>query len=149
MDGELSSVPAVSGVIVAITDGLRMAIAAHLARFKGQSRIDTEPDLRAYTSWCGLHDLDPLAAKRPHVELYVRWLQEVRGFKASTVVQQMLGHASATMTLDTYGHFFEDRLDDVASAMDAARRSRPGAPQRPGSVARCCPSGARAEFETK
>jgi len=37
------------------------------------------------------------------------------------VVQQMLGHGSATMTLDTYGHLFENRLDDVADAMDAAR----------------------------
>ena len=36
------------------------------------------------------------------------------------VVQQMLGHASATMTLDTYGHLFEDRLDEVGNAMDAA-----------------------------
>lgn len=34
------------------------------------------------------------------------------------VIQQMLGHASATMTLDTYGHLFEDRLDEVGSAMD-------------------------------
>jgi len=37
------------------------------------------------------------------------------------VVQQMLGHASATMTLDTYGHLFEDRLDEVGEAMDRAR----------------------------
>ncbi len=39
------------------------------------------------------------------------------------VVQQMLGHASATMTLDTYGHLFEDRLDEVGNAMDAARKA--------------------------
>jgi integrase len=37
------------------------------------------------------------------------------------VVQQMLGHKSATMTLDQYGHLFGDRLDIVADAMDAAR----------------------------
>lgn len=37
------------------------------------------------------------------------------------VVQQMLGHKSATMTLDQYGHLFGDRLDVVADAMDAAR----------------------------
>ncbi len=37
------------------------------------------------------------------------------------VVQQMLGHGSATMTLDTYGHLFENRLDEVADAMTAAR----------------------------
>jgi integrase len=37
------------------------------------------------------------------------------------VVQQMLGHKSATMSLDQYGHLFGDRLDVVADAMDAAR----------------------------
>lgn len=37
------------------------------------------------------------------------------------VVQSMLGHKSATMTLDQYGHLFGDRLDVVADAMDAAR----------------------------
>lgn len=39
------------------------------------------------------------------------------------VVQQMLGHKSATMTLDLYGHLLPDRLDVVADAMDAARTS--------------------------
>ncbi len=33
----------------------------------------------------------------------------------------MLGHSSATMTLDTYGHLFDDRLDEVGEAMDRAR----------------------------
>jgi integrase len=37
------------------------------------------------------------------------------------VVQQMLGHATATQTLDTYGHLWPDRLDEVAAAMEAAR----------------------------
>ena len=37
------------------------------------------------------------------------------------VVQQMLGHASAAMTLDVYGHLFEDRLDEVGAAMHRAR----------------------------
>ena len=37
------------------------------------------------------------------------------------VVQHMLGHSSATMTMDTYGHLFHNRLDEVADAMDAAR----------------------------
>ena len=63
------------------------------------------------------------------------------------VVQQMLGHASATMTLDTYGHLFEDRLDEVGDAMDA----RPGQPPRSAGPAlhalpRCCPSVAPARF---
>ncbi|MDT4960462.1 MAG: hypothetical protein QOF87_109, partial [Pseudonocardiales bacterium] len=37
------------------------------------------------------------------------------------VVQTMLGHKSATMTLDLYGHLFDDQLDEIADAMDAAR----------------------------
>jgi integrase len=39
------------------------------------------------------------------------------------IIQQMLGHKSATMTLDQYGHLLPDRLDVVADAMDAARTS--------------------------
>ncbi|PZS14271.1 MAG: hypothetical protein DLM57_14795, partial [Pseudonocardiales bacterium] len=33
-------------------------------------------------------------------------------------------HASATMTLDLYGHLYGDRLDEVADRMDALRTSR-------------------------
>ncbi|WP_436785775.1 tyrosine-type recombinase/integrase [Yinghuangia sp. YIM S10712] len=42
------------------------------------------------------------------------------------VVQQMLGHKSATMTLDLYGHLFPDRLDEVASKLDRERTRRAG-----------------------
>jgi integrase len=37
------------------------------------------------------------------------------------VVQTMLGHKTATMTLDLYGHLFPDRLDEVADRLDAGR----------------------------
>jgi integrase len=33
-------------------------------------------------------------------------------------VQSQLGHKTATMTLDQYGHLFPDDLDDVAVKMD-------------------------------
>jgi len=67
------------------TDQLRLAVGAYLARFKGSSREHTESDLRCYLSWCAERGLDPLAAKRPHLELYIRWMQEIRRFKPSTV----------------------------------------------------------------
>ncbi len=35
----------------------------------------------------------------------------------------MLGHASAAMTLDRYGHLFPDDLDAVADRIDAAARA--------------------------
>ncbi len=37
------------------------------------------------------------------------------------VVQLMLGHKSAAMTLDVYGHLWPDRLDEVADVLDAGR----------------------------
>ena len=68
---------------------LRLAVAAYLARFKGQSRIHTESDLRAFLTWCRERELDPLKAQRAHLELYVRWMQEIRRYKPSTVSRRM------------------------------------------------------------
>ena len=67
------------------SDQLRLAVAAYLARFKGSSREHTESDLRCYLSWCAERGLDPLLARRPHLELYIRWMQEIRRIKPSTV----------------------------------------------------------------
>jgi hypothetical protein len=36
--------------------------------------------------------LDPLAGRRPHLELYIRWMREIRHFKPSTVSRAVLGH---------------------------------------------------------
>jgi len=46
------------------------------------------------------------------------------------VVQRMLGHQSAAMTLDVYGHLLEDRLDEVADALDAVGRAAETAHRR-------------------
>ena len=77
--------PAASDPPELFTERLRLAVAAYLARFKGSSREHTESDLRCYLSWCAERGLDPLAAQRPHLELYIRWMQEIRRFKPSTV----------------------------------------------------------------
>jgi integrase len=39
------------------------------------------------------------------------------------VIQTMLGHKTATMTWDLYGHLYEDDLDVVAQRLDAAARA--------------------------
>jgi len=44
--------------------------------FKGPSREHSESDLRCYLSWCAERGLDPLAAQRPHLELYIRWMHQ-------------------------------------------------------------------------
>ena len=81
--------PAVSGVVVTTPPILRMAVAAYLARFKAQSRIHTESDLRGYLAWCDSRGLDPLAAARAHIELCLRWVQEVRRHRPSTVSRRL------------------------------------------------------------
>jgi integrase/recombinase XerD len=68
---------------------LRLAAAAYLARYKGTSRMHTESDLRTYFNWCTDHDLNPLEARRVDVELYVRWSQEMRRFRPSTVSRRL------------------------------------------------------------
>ena len=68
---------------------LMRAVAAYLARFKDATRVHTESDLRAFLVWCSERRLSPLDAQRVHVELYVRWMQEVRRFKPSTVSRRM------------------------------------------------------------
>lgn len=41
------------------------------------------------------------------------------------VVQRMLGHKTATLTLDWYGHLWDKGLDDVSARMDAALALKP------------------------
>jgi hypothetical protein len=91
---DLASVP--SDPLVPFTDRLRLAAAAYLARFKGSSREHTASDLRCYLTWCAEQGLDPLAARRPHLELYIRWMQEIRRFKPSTVSRRFSVVAGST-----------------------------------------------------
>jgi integrase/recombinase XerD len=70
-------------------DMLRVAVAAYLARYKGLSRYHTESDLRVFLRWRTDRSLDPLALRRVDIELFVRWLQEVRRFKPSTVSRRL------------------------------------------------------------
>ena len=88
---DLASVP--SDPPGPFTDRLRLAVAAYLARFKGTSREHTESDLRCYLTWCAERSLDPLAARRPHLELYIRWMQEIRRFKALHRLPSVLRHS--------------------------------------------------------
>ena len=41
------------------------------------------------------------------------------------IVQQQLGHASATLTLDRYAHLFPDELDALSSALDGLKARTP------------------------
>jgi integrase/recombinase XerD len=65
------------------------AAVAHLSRYRGTSREHTESDLRVFFNWCQERQLAPLVAQRHDLELYLRWLQDVRRFKPSTVSRRL------------------------------------------------------------
>lgn len=68
---------------------LRLAGSAYLGRYTGTSRTHTESDLCLFFAWCADQHLAPLAAQRVQIERYVRWMQEIRRFKPSTVSRRM------------------------------------------------------------
>jgi site-specific recombinase XerD len=105
--------------LVPLIDQLRLAVAAYLARFKGSSREHTESDLRCYLAWCADRGLDPLAARRPHLELYIRWMQEIRRFKPSTVSRRF------SVTAGFYRTCVIDGLLDHSPAEHVRRPSVP------------------------
>jgi integrase/recombinase XerD len=71
-----------------LVDPVRLAAAAYLARYKGWSRIHNDGDLRCWLRWCHDRDLPPLTVQRVHVELFIRWLQEVQHLKPATVARR-------------------------------------------------------------
>lgn len=111
--------PAVSGVVVTTSPVLRLAVAAYLARFKGQSRVHTESDLRGYLLWCESRQLDPLVATRPQIKLYVRGLQEVRRHRPATVSRRVSVVA---------GFYRTCVIDDVLEHSPAEYVRRPNVP---------------------
>lgn len=46
-------------------------------------------------------------------------------------MQRQLGHATATMTLDLYGHLYDDDLDALADALDRRIAHSVAPPPRP------------------
>lgn len=60
------------------TDPLMLAFYGFLAAYKGGTRKDYEHDLKIYLEWCASIGLAPLAAKRGHLESYVRWMETQR-----------------------------------------------------------------------
>lgn len=64
--------------------------------------------------------IDPL---RPHDLRHTAASLAIAAGGNIKVVQRVLGHKTATLTLDRYGHLFPDDLDKLADALDAAHSS--------------------------
>jgi integrase len=79
-------------------------------------------DLRGYLAWCAERGLDPLAARRPHLELYIRCMQETRRFKPSTVSRRFSV---------TAGFYRTCVLDGLLEHSPAEHARRPSVPPEP------------------
>lgn len=60
-----------------------------LARYSGGTRQNYSYGLRRFFGWCYEHDLDPMAATRRHLELYVRHCEHDLGNKPATVTNKV------------------------------------------------------------
>lgn len=60
-----------------VPDQLRIAIAAFLAGYKETTRRVYRNVLKTYTGWCAQNGLDAMTARRFHIELFTRWLEEL------------------------------------------------------------------------
>ncbi len=78
-----------TGVARADQLALRAAVSAYLGRYRGETRLHTDSDLRVFLRWCTDQGLDPLAAVRVDIERYLRWLQDVRCYQPSTVSRRL------------------------------------------------------------
>jgi site-specific recombinase XerD len=62
--------------------------AAWLAGYSGRTREAYERDLQAWGRWCAEHGVEVLDARRPHVQLYARQLEEA-GRAPATVARKL------------------------------------------------------------
>ena len=109
-----------------LADELAVLVAGHSGNelvFRGErggalrSQVFQRACLTEAAERLGLGGLHPHALRHTAASLAIASGANVK------VVQQMLGHKSATMTLDLYGHLFPDQLDEIADRLDAAVRS--------------------------
>jgi integrase/recombinase XerD len=70
-------------------DDLHLAAAGFLARYSGRTRDAYALDLRTFFHWCASRGVAVFAMTRPHVELYVRWMEEERGYAPSTIARRL------------------------------------------------------------
>lgn len=85
--------------------------------------LELEAKAAASAKASGEHDPAPMPRVTPHALRHTAASLAISSGANVKAVQRMLGHASASMTLDTYADLFDDDLDSVATALDQARRA--------------------------
>ncbi|MBN6039129.1 site-specific integrase [Amycolatopsis sp. 195334CR] len=87
---------------------------------RGQSLRANNWRVREFNAAVEAAELD-LAGLTPHKLRHTAASLAIAAGADVKVLQLMLGHADAAMTLNIYGHLFPDRLDEVADVLDTQR----------------------------
>lgn len=74
---------------IALMDPTERMVMGFLAKYRGATLRAYQQDLRHYLGWCAQVRLNPLTAEEPHIELYVRWMQEEDRWSESTIARRV------------------------------------------------------------
>jgi integrase/recombinase XerD len=100
------------------TEPSELAVAGYLARYREPALSAYRRDLRCFWQWCADHQLDPLAVRRPHLELYPPELEQ-RGYAPATVSRRLSTVA---------GLFKYAVIDELVTANPTVAVTRPRVP---------------------
>ncbi len=113
-------------------------LAAHLGSVARDGLVFTAPrggPLRSSTwrrkVWVPAIDEAGIAYLRIHDLRHTAASLMISSGASIKAVQRQLGHATATMTLDLYGHLYDDDLNELADALDRRLAAAPAPPARP------------------
>lgn len=104
----------------ASTDPLTLAIAGFLALYSGQTFKDYKIDLDMFLRWAEAVGLAPLEAKRPHLELYIRWMEA----QVSELTKRPWSSATIARRWGTIAVFYKMARIDKYVAEDPAENVR-------------------------
>jgi integrase/recombinase XerD len=68
---------------------VQLAAAGYLARYSGRTRDAYALDLKTYFAWCAARGTEVFEMTRPHVEVYVRWMEEQRHYAPATTARRL------------------------------------------------------------
>jgi len=88
-------------------------------RIPSESAFGFDRNRHCYLAWSAERGVDPLAAQRPHLELYIRWMQEIRRFKPSTVSRRFSVAAGFYRTCVIDGVLQQSPADHVRRTVPA------------------------------
>lgn len=76
------------------------AVFGFLARYRGDTRCAYGQDLQAFLRWCQDRQLPPLEVERPHLELYLRWMEQRTYAPATMAPDVRQRHVDAVLPSD-------------------------------------------------